>query len=370
MDLGKMLSRLICQPLPHFGGTGTRTRKTKAKSVKVEPVETKTRTSLLSLLDAWPRSTKTPCVPADITPGKQIAKGSYGTVLEGCVRQRKKAQVCPYVIKETAITDDDALETTLHDIYFLLWMQQRHGNASRLLTPRVHSVTVCAPPDSIRIGTISIVMERFETDMRNRMYIHPTRTFGVLTENDFLQMMSIAWSMDQDGVVQPDLKPDAFLWRSSDGVIVVTDFGLAGQRDNTVPASTVPLQIGTRSYQILQMPMLGWPVGEILECGKAYASEQKLQQARQQALDSKHPLYSVLQYMNLWQLHAHFIYDELHIEMPDHSLVRYQGLDESLLPMAAEQVFASTCAKYKIPSPKETGYRLGRDTLTEIMTGL
>jgi serine/threonine protein kinase len=329
---------------------------------------------LLILLSAWKRNPMPKkgkyCVPSDIVIGRPIAQGSYGKVSEACRRSGtttdQKQPICDLVIKETKITNMDALETTLRDIYFLLWMQQQHSSA--MVTPRIHSITICGgskakSKSKWKKGTlpklISIVMERFDQDVRQLYDSDDSKSeHTILNESDLLQMFTCLMILDRDGITHGDLKPDQFLWRKSDGKIVISDFGLAGQIDTSSVASIVPLTVRDKTYRFIVPPSLGWPVGEILKCGDAYARKHDMQPGTQQELLPNHPLYQVLPYMNLWQLHAYLLYEDMHVRLSTGEVLPYAGLDETLLPAAVEQVFGSNCSAYKTVSTsrREKGY--------------
>lgn len=166
---------------------------------------------------------------------KEIARGSYGYVYAICEATEKDDSKCPKIVK---IIINGQEETIAKEITIAQLLQ--HSG----LTPSLDRVFNCGE-------YLFLVMDRYSENLEQRaskrFQDHKVilRTLEgidfpfnrlVFTEQEVSEMFRIAKELSDMGIIHGDLKPNQFLWRKSDGKIVVTDFGFSGTTDGSIPA--------------------------------------------------------------------------------------------------------------------------------------
>lgn len=238
-----------------------------------------------------------------------LGSGKWGNVYQGCDDEKN----CDYAIKIISIPDNDwQLEVAIKDAYYLYLLQDVRVD-DKPIVPRLFDWYQC---DLKNLFTI--VMDKYDDNMRTygikrlgELSGSPLKKIDytnsnklIFTDEELIRMFKIAHSLTINGIIHYDLNPGQYLIRNSDNLIVLSDFGFAGDI----------LESSVERYTKYWEPIIGWM--------RSYCGSKE-----QLALMDPLKVFELRKYLNIWQLNTWLLYiDETWIyDSKRDAIVKYGG---------------------------------------------
>jgi len=185
-----------------------------------------------------------------------LGKGAWGQVFVAC----KNRTDCKYAVKLTAIRDPSDLVYATKDAYFLKMLQGKKMKGKRVVPairefwycPKQYCTkNACKDIDLTKERGVSVlVVEKFDKQNMLDYSANFAQKMGLSYENPKDEVLLYRWHqlvrmyqlcvyLGKKRIVWSDCKPDQFLYKAKEDLLVANDFGFAGSLDE-IPYSAEP----------------------------------------------------------------------------------------------------------------------------------
>jgi serine/threonine protein kinase len=199
-----------------------------------------------------------------------LGSGKWGYIKPACRRSSgsdSASDVCDFAMKITSIENDEDLDRSIRDAYYLNFLQNIRLN-SMPIVPQLLDTYACGEK-----FMFAIVMDKYDSNMQNygihrfanyvlkrrksvkSRQVPSDKTNLMFDDLQLVRMFQIAHLLSIYGIIHADLKADQFLYKSSNKLIVLTDFGFAGDMLTHSAHATHPGEYNRKYWE----PEMGWP---------------------------------------------------------------------------------------------------------------